>query len=81
MLNIVINEILDDHCFKKCPFFQFETNATQAHAETVEVVPQLDMIMLVVVSLVLLERTVKVSLEFNGESGDQTGISMVNPVN
>ena len=40
---------------------RFETNVTPVHAKTVEVVPRLGMSMLAVVSLVSLERTVKLS--------------------
>ena len=63
--NFLLRHICEQ-CFSHADF-QFETNATRARVGTEEAVPQLEKNMLAVVSLVLLEKTVKVC-----ESGDET---------
>ena len=55
-----------EQCFSHADF-QFEINATRVRVGTEAAVPQLEKNMLAVVSLVLLEKTVKVC-----ESGDET---------
>ena len=65
------------HIYEQCfshAYFQYEINATRARVGMEEAAPQLGKNMLAVVSLVLLEKTVKVceSGDETVESGDQT---------